>query len=71
MRFASEPMGREDRIYREVVALWRELYGEPPPIKADGSTMLDAIMSSLPETDYERLCVPHLRPSEVVMPKGA
>jgi len=46
---------RQDRIYEEASALWRELFGEPPPIQADGSMMLDIIMRSLPEKGYERL----------------
>lgn len=63
-------MRREDRIYQEACALWRELYGEPPPIAADGALMLDIIMGALPEVSYERLRTPHLRPSaEVVMPR--
>ncbi|WP_041372924.1 hypothetical protein [Phenylobacterium zucineum] len=62
-------MGREDRIYEEAAALWRALYGEPPPITADGGTMLDIIMRTLPEAGYERLRTPHLRPTDVVMPR--
>lgn len=57
--------GRDDRIYEEASALWRELFGEPPPIRADGAMMLDVIMRSLPETGYTRLCSPHLRPSRI------
>jgi len=65
-------MGREDRIYQEACALWRELYGEPPPIAADGALMLKIIMGSLPDVGYERLRTPHLRPSvDVVMPKAS
>lgn len=60
-------MGREDRIYQEACALWRELYGEPPPAPdhgpADGALMLKIIMGSLPEVGYDRLRTPHLRPS--------
>lgn len=63
-------MGRDERIYEEAVALWRELYGEPPAIQADGGTMLDVIMRSLPEVNYERLRTPHLRPSNITMPTG-
>lgn len=63
-------MGREDRIYREAAALWRELYGEPPPITADGATMLAVITRSLPQKEYDRLRTAHLRPSEVSMPQA-
>ncbi len=62
-------MGRDDKIYDEVAALWRELYREPPPIKADGSTMLDIIMKSLPEEGYERLASPRLRERDITLPR--
>ncbi|WP_297692293.1 hypothetical protein [Phenylobacterium sp.] len=61
--------GREDRIYDEAAALWRELFGEPPPIRADAGMMLDVIMKSLPEKPYERLASPHLRPSQIAGPR--
>jgi hypothetical protein len=60
-------MGRDERIQEEAAALWRELFGEPPPIAADGGMMLDVIMRSLPEAGYQRLQSPHLR-DNVVMP---
>lgn len=56
---------RDQKIYEEVAALWRELYGEPPPIRADGSAMLDALMCGLPERGYQRLASPFLRPSQI------
>jgi hypothetical protein len=62
--------GRELRIYEEASALWRELYGEPPPIRADGGMMLDIIMRSLPEASYDRLRSPHLRPAAMTFPAG-
>jgi hypothetical protein len=62
-------MGRDDRIHQEAAALWRELFGEPPPIAADGAMMLDVIMRSLPEMGYQRLRSPHLRSEDVVMPR--
>lgn len=60
-------MGRDERIQEEAAALWRELFGEPPPIAADGPMMLDVIMRSLPDAGYQRLQTPHLR-DNVVMP---
>lgn len=62
---------RDARIQQEAVALWRELYGEPPPIRADGAVMLDIIMRNLPETGYDRLRSPYLRPETVTRPKAA
>jgi hypothetical protein len=58
---------RDDQITREAAALWRELYGEPPPIQADGATMLDVILRSMPELSYDRLRTPHLRPTNVTL----
>jgi hypothetical protein len=62
--------GREQRIYEEAAALWRELFGEPPPIRTDGETLLDVIMRSLPDPDYDRLASPHLRPSQITRPRA-
>ena len=56
-------------IYEEAAALWRELFGEPPPNRVDGAAMLDAIMKSLPERPYQRLASPHLRPSQINGPR--
>jgi hypothetical protein len=61
---------RDQKIYEEASALWRELFGEAPPIRADGAMMLDVIMKSLPERSYERLASPHLRPSQIRGPKA-
>jgi hypothetical protein len=60
--------GRDHRIYEEAAALWRELYGEPPPAQADGSKMLDMITRSLGDTPYDRLRSPFLRPSTIAGP---
>jgi hypothetical protein len=62
--------GREQRIYEEAAALWRELFGEPPPIRTDGETMLDVITKSLAEPRYDRLSSPHLRPSQITRPRA-
>lgn len=59
---------REQRIYEEAAALWRELFDEPPPAQADGMAMLDIITNSLGETPYQRLRSPFLRPSTIVGP---
>jgi hypothetical protein len=60
---------RDQKISEEATALWRELFGEPPPIRADGSAMLEAIMKSLPDSRYDRLRSPYLRPSAISGPK--
>ncbi|MGA0605805.1 hypothetical protein ACO2Q0_07370 [Phenylobacterium sp. VNQ135] len=62
-------MGRDERIDEEAAALWRELFGEPPPVTADGPMMLDVIMKSLPDMGYDRLRSPHLRSGDITMPR--
>jgi hypothetical protein len=59
---------RDDRIYEEAAALWRSLYGEPPPADADGAVLLGLILGGLPAPKYDRLSNPHLRPASVVFP---
>jgi len=61
--------GRDDRIYEEAAALWREVFGEPPPIRTDGETMLDVILKNLPDRGYDRMASPFLRPSQIARPK--
>lgn len=61
--------GRDDRLYREAVGLWRQLRREPPPPGADGKMVLDLLLASLPQTRYERLATPHLRPTNIAFPK--
>lgn len=63
-------MGRQERIAAEAAALWKALYGEPPPIRTDGSTMLEVALGSLPEQRYERLRAEHLRPGAITFPRG-
>lgn len=62
-------MEREDRIKAEAAALWKALYGEPPPLMTDAETMLAVALRSLPEQRYERLRPDQLRPSNVVLPR--
>jgi hypothetical protein len=62
-------MGRDDRIYQEAAALWRELYDEPPPRDAVGTDILGMIVGGLSDPDYERLANPHLRASNITFPK--
>jgi hypothetical protein len=61
---------RDERIYEEACALWRELFGEPPPMRADGRMLLDVITKGLPERSYDRLASPHLRPSQIAGPRA-
>ena len=61
-------MGREDRIYEEAAALWRQLFDEPPP-RAAGAEILGMIVGGLSDADYNRLQTPHLRPSNITFPK--
>lgn len=63
------PMRREDRIYQEAAALWRQLYGEPPPQEAAGVEILGMIVGDLPDSEYSRIQTPHLRPTNITFPK--
>lgn len=62
-------MGRQERIAAEAADLWKALYGEPPPIMTDGSTMLEIALGSLPEQRYERLRGDELRRGRVTLPR--
>lgn len=62
-------MGRDERIYREAAALWRQLYGESPPEAAGGAEILGMIVRATPESDYNRIQTPHLRPTNITFPK--
>jgi hypothetical protein len=59
---------RDQRIYEEAAALWREVFGKPPPVRVGGPKLLEIITGNLDETGYERLRSPHLRPSTIVGP---
>ena len=61
---------RDERIYDEATALWRELFSEQPPVRADGGTILEMIMRRLPEARYERLVSPYLRPPQFSPPRN-
>ncbi|THD57729.1 hypothetical protein [Phenylobacterium sp.] len=60
--------GRQQRIYEEATALWREVFGEPPPVRAEGEDLLEIVTRCLPELPYERLRSPHLRPGTIAGP---
>ncbi len=55
----------------EASALWRAMFGEPPPVEADGGLMLDVILRSVPEAGYDRLNSPYLRPTSIARPREA
>jgi hypothetical protein len=61
--------GRDDKIYEEAAALWRQLYGEPPPQVSDGAVILDLILNDQAPGEYDRLATPHLRRSNITFPK--
>jgi hypothetical protein len=60
---------RNQRIYEEAVALWGELFDEPPPAVGDGHELLEMITSGLGHPHYNRLRSPFLRPSTITMPQ--
>lgn len=60
---------RKQRIKTEAATLWRELYDEAPPASADGSEMLEMMLSRLPPASYDQLNSPHLRRANMSWPK--
>jgi len=60
---------RDQRIYEEAVALWGELFREPPPAVVDGAELLELIARKLPDPNYDRIRSPYLRPSTITMPR--
>jgi hypothetical protein len=59
---------RDARIYEEAAALWREVFGKPPPVRVGGPKLIEIITGSLGAPDYERLRSPHLRPATIAGP---
>jgi hypothetical protein len=61
-------MERDQLVYEEAAALWRALFDEPPPPRADGAMILDMITRNVTPARYERLRSPHLRPATITWP---
>ena len=59
---------RDQRIRQEATAMWREIFGEPPPLPMEGGQMLEIITRGAGEIGYDRLRSPYLRPSTIVGP---
>ena len=59
---------RDKRIYEEAAALWREVFGKPPPVRVGGPKLLEIITGKLSDMPYDRLRSPHLRPSTIAGP---
>lgn len=62
-------MTRDDRIYEEAAALWRQMSDQPVP-DASGAELLGMIVGGLHEAEYNRLASPQLRPANITMPRG-
>lgn len=60
---------RTARLEAEAAALWRELYGEPPPAEADAGEMLDIMLRRMPAISYDRLSSPYMHRAAVSWPK--
>ena len=59
---------RDQRIYEEAAALWREVFGKPPPVRVGGPKLLEIITGNVGAAEYERLRSPFLRASTIVGP---
>ena len=60
---------RDEKVAEEAAALWLEVFGAPPPAKADGAALLAAITKRLPDLRYDRMRSPYLRPSLITGPR--
>jgi hypothetical protein len=61
---------RDERIFEEAAALWRELFRESPPAGVGGAELLELIARNLPDPNYyDRIRSPYLRPSTITMPR--
>ena len=59
---------RDERIFEEAAALWRELFREPAPAGLGGRELLELIAHNLPDPNYyDRIRSPYLRPSTITM----
>lgn len=61
---------REEKLREEAAELWRALFGEPPPITASGTEVLDVLVRAAPVADYERLQYPQLKSRGVTWPRN-
>jgi hypothetical protein len=59
---------RDQRIYQEAAALWREVFGNAPPVRVGGPKLLEIITTNVSEVSYDRLRSPYLRPSTIAGP---
>ena len=61
--------GRNEKIYKEAAALWRHVYGEPPPRGVDAGRLIERAMNGMPEPRYGRFTSRHLRASNITFPR--
>ncbi|HWA60221.1 MAG TPA: hypothetical protein VG939_02550 [Caulobacteraceae bacterium] len=62
---------RDEQLYEEAAALWRELHGASPPATVDASSLLAILVQSTPIAEYERLHSRHLGERDIVRPARA
>lgn len=60
---------REQKIYQEALALWRQLYDEPPPPVASGSDLLAAVLTAMSERSYAHLASTAEHGRDIVLPR--
>ncbi len=49
------PLRPAEDVRAEVQALWSAVFGEPPVVQADASTLLEHLVTSLPVPEYTTL----------------
>lgn len=48
-------MSKAERVQREAVSLWIEVFGEPPSPDLDGREMIEVLLRNLEPIAYSRL----------------
>lgn len=59
---------RDTMIEHEARELWRALRSDAPPEHLSGSQMLQVLISQSDTPEYDRLCSPFLRPTQISRP---
>lgn len=59
---------RDRTIEQEARELWRALRTDSPPENLTGGELLQVLVSQSTRLDYDRLCSPFLRPSQIARP---
>lgn len=59
---------RDQMIDQEARELWRALRSDPPPEYLSGSDLLRVLINQAAAQDYDRICSPFLRSTQISRP---